>query len=127
MSEPRKQPVETLRDGNLKASVWENKRDENVMHSVQFRRSYRDQEGQYRDTDSFSGSDLLRLSKLAERSYEAIREHRSQTRKTPVNVIRIENDEHRRSVQGYCRAASARAPRRHGRPAGVVRQTDQDS
>lgn len=80
MSEPRKQPVETLRDGNLKASVWENKRDENVMHSVQFRRSYRDQEGQYRDTDSFSGSDLLRLSKLAERSYEAIRERRSQTR-----------------------------------------------
>lgn len=81
MSDQKNRPVETLRDGNLKATVWENTRDEKLMHSVQFRRSYRDQEGQYRDTDSFSGNDLLRLSRLADQSYDVLTRLRSERQK----------------------------------------------
>ncbi|UWQ31648.1 hypothetical protein K3555_13705 [Leisingera sp. M527] len=79
MSDDQKtRPVETLRDGNIKASVWENTRDGKTNHNVQFRRSYRGEDGQYRDTDSFAANDLLRLSRLAEHSYDAVsrlREH----------------------------------------------------
>ncbi|ARE41698.1 hypothetical protein RGUI_3557 [Rhodovulum sp. P5] len=73
MSNQKNRPVDTLRDGNLKASIWENTREDRTTHSVQFRRSYRDQEGQLRDTDSFFGADLLRLSRLAEQSYDRVR------------------------------------------------------
>jgi len=81
MSEQKNRPAQTLRDGNIKATVWENIRDEKVMHSVQFRRSYRDQEGQYRDTDSFSSNDLLRLSRLAGQTYDALTRLRNELRK----------------------------------------------
>ncbi|MEM6385294.1 MAG: hypothetical protein AAF718_03560 [Pseudomonadota bacterium] len=81
MSEQKKNhPIETLRDGNLKAAVFENARENGTQHNVSFARLYQDREGQTREAQSFSGSDLLRLSKLAERSYEAIRERRSQAR-----------------------------------------------
>lgn len=81
--EQKKQgPVERLRDGNIKASVWENERKSGPQHSVTFARSYQDKEGQYRDTQSFGPNDLLRLSRLAEKSYDAIQERRTQTRQT---------------------------------------------
>lgn len=72
MSEDRNRPLETLRDGNLKAAIWENTRDDKTSHSVQFRRSFRDQDGQLRDSDSFSGADLLRLARLAQQSYDRL-------------------------------------------------------
>ena len=57
MSDQKNRPVETLRDGNLKAAIWENEREDKTMQNVQFRKSYRDQDGQYRDTDSFGSND----------------------------------------------------------------------
>lgn len=80
MSDQKNRPIETLRDGALKAAIWENVREDKTMHSVQFRRSYRDQDGQIRDTDSFAGADLLRLARLAEQSYDRMRELRSASR-----------------------------------------------
>lgn len=80
MSDPKNRPVETLRDGSLKASIWENERENGSVHGVQFRKSYRDQEGQYRDTDSFTSNDLLRLSRLAEQSYDRIKAIREAAR-----------------------------------------------
>ncbi len=78
----RNTPLERLRDGNIKASVWENERENGAQHSVTFSRSYQDNEGQHRDTQSFGLNDLLKLSRLAEKSYDAIQERRSQTRQT---------------------------------------------
>ncbi|WP_300016426.1 hypothetical protein [uncultured Roseobacter sp.] len=78
----KKTPVERLRDGNIKASVWENTHEKGAHHSVTFSRSYQDKEGQYRDTQSFGQNDLLKLSRLAEKSYDAIRERRTQIRQT---------------------------------------------
>jgi len=83
MSDQKNRPVETLRDGNLKASIWENVKDDKTLHSVQFRRSYRDQDGQFRDTDSFAGHDLLRLSRLAGQSYDALSRLRQEQRDGP--------------------------------------------
>ena len=69
MSEEKKQPAATIRDGSLKVSIWENEREGQSVYSAQFRRTYRDQEGQMRDTDSFFAADLLKLSRLAGQSY----------------------------------------------------------
>lgn len=80
MSDQKNRPVETLRDGNLKAAIWENEREDKTMQNVQFRKSYRDQDGQYRDTDSFGSNDLLRLSRLAEQSYDRIKAMREAAR-----------------------------------------------
>lgn len=95
MSDQKNRPVETLRDGNIKASIWENTRNENTIHSVQFRKSYRDKEGQYRDTDSFSGNDLLRLSRLAGQSYDALTRLRVDRQKEPAPRDRKRRDQDR--------------------------------
>lgn len=83
MTEDRNRPVETLRDGNLKASIWENVQGDRTSHSVQFRRAYRDQDGQLRDSDSFFAADLLRLAHLAAQSHDRLNRLREQSREAP--------------------------------------------
>ena len=80
MSEKKNMPLEVLRDGNLKCSIWKNTYGERTIHSVQFRRTYQDKDGNYRDTDSFSKQDLLRLSRLAGQSYDALNRLREEAR-----------------------------------------------
>jgi len=62
-------PAATLRDGKLKATIWQNESGKGPYFSTTFSRSYRDDEGEYRDTISFSSGDLLRLSELARRAH----------------------------------------------------------
>ena len=73
MSDPKK-PVETLRDGSVKSAVWENEGQNGTFHAATFSRSYRDENGNYAETNSFSGTDLLKLSRLSEQTYEAIQQ-----------------------------------------------------
>ena len=80
MSDPTNRPAETLRDGNLKATIWENSHEDRVTHTVQFRRSYRGSDGQMRETDSFFGNGLLRIANLASESYKSIRDLREKDR-----------------------------------------------
>ena len=69
-TETKQRPVETLRDGALKAAIWTNEGQERVFFAVTFTRSYKDADGNYHDTDSFSGAQLLKLSRLAVKAYE---------------------------------------------------------
>ena len=64
-------PVQTLRDGSLKASIWQNEtRDGGSFYSTQFGKTYEDPKtGELKDSNSFSGTDLLRLSELARKAY----------------------------------------------------------
>lgn len=80
MSDKRKQPVERLSDGNVKAAIWENEGEKGIYHSASFARTYRKQDGTVAETHGFSGTDLLKLSELSRQSYEKIRELRSQNR-----------------------------------------------
>lgn len=72
-------PVDTLRDGRVKAAIWEKETEKGPFHSVTFSRAYRDQDGQYADAQSFSGTDLLKVSRLAERSYDQVQERRARS------------------------------------------------
>ncbi|NQW11397.1 MAG: hypothetical protein HQ481_16145 [Alphaproteobacteria bacterium] len=78
------QPVDVLRDSNLKASIWRNEADKGPFFATTFARTYKDEDGQYRDTHSFVGSDLLKLSELARKAYDRTtalrREEREQAR-----------------------------------------------
>ena len=78
--EQKKTPVETLREANLNSKIWENQHDKGVNYNTTFSRSFQDQDGQWRQTSSFGENDLLRLSNLASRSHDAVRELREQQR-----------------------------------------------
>ena len=70
MSEKTKtRPVETLRDGAMKAAIWRNESENGPFFAVTFARTYKDGEGALHDTDSFSGAQLLRLARLADKAY----------------------------------------------------------
>ena len=68
-------PQETLREGKLKAAIWRNESENGPYHSVTLSRTYRDQEGNLQDTQSFRAKDLLGLSELARRAHHSANEH----------------------------------------------------
>ena len=77
----KSQPAATLRDGAIKATIWKNAAkdaDKNDFYSVNIVRGYQDQDGNWKDTTSFSGAELLRVSNLAQRSYNKILQLRAQ-------------------------------------------------
>ena len=74
------QPTETLRDGSLKATIWKNEGEKGAFFSVNLTRTYKDDAGSYHDSDSFSGTELLRIAHLATRAYDLVLELRQQER-----------------------------------------------
>ena len=64
------QPIETLRDGSLKATIWKNFGDRGNYYSVQLARSYTDDGGDWKESNSFIGDELLRIARLAGRAYD---------------------------------------------------------
>ena len=68
-SETKQRPVETLRDGAIKASIWRNEGEKGAFFAVTFARTY-EKDGNLQDTNSFSGVDLLRLARLADKAYD---------------------------------------------------------
>lgn len=68
-NQTKNRPVETVRDGALKAAIWKNESESGVFYNVTFARTYKDGKGNLQDADSYSGAQLLRLSRLAELAY----------------------------------------------------------
>ena len=54
-TETKPRPVVTLRDGSVKAAIWRNESENGPFHGVTFARTYKDGDGNYHDTDSYSG------------------------------------------------------------------------
>jgi len=73
-------PVARLRDGNIKAAIWRNETEKGPFFRTTFSRSWRDDEGHLRDTDGFSGTQLLQLARLAELAYAEERRLRQEAR-----------------------------------------------
>lgn len=70
-----KKPLSTLRDGAISASVWQNESENGKsFYAVTFSRLYTDAAGNMQNTASFSGTDLLKLSQLAQQAYQAARQ-----------------------------------------------------
>ena len=73
-------PTETLRDGQLKATIWERSSEKGVFFSVELTRSYRDKDGKWHDHTGFVGDELLRIARLAGKAYDRTAELRQQAR-----------------------------------------------
>ena len=67
-NQPKRKPAFTLRDGTLKATLWKNDGEKGPWFSVDFSRGYR-VDGNWKDTSSIGGDDLLKLAFLAQEAY----------------------------------------------------------
>jgi len=62
-------PAFTLRDGSIKATAWANTSDKGMFYSIDITRGYMTDNGEWKDTTSFSGGDALRASNLLKLAY----------------------------------------------------------
>lgn len=88
-------PVETLRDGSLKAPVWRNEGEKGPYYTVSLSKIYEDQKGQVRETNSFTASELLRVAELAREAHCVVRDLRrehSKSRNAEVSVEQTRED-----------------------------------
>ena len=80
MTNETEHPFDKVRDGSLTATIWKNEREKAVIYSVEFDRAYTDSEGHIQNARSFSGSQLLRISRLAQKAYDVIQEAKAADR-----------------------------------------------
>ena len=64
----------------VSAAIWHNEKDGNSFYSVSFQRSYKDDKGNWQNSDSFGPSDLLLLAKVADQAHTEIHRLRSANR-----------------------------------------------
>lgn len=83
MSANQNKPVKKIIDGRIAAAIWKNepkKQGGKPFYSVTFSRSFQDDQNNWKDTDSFSGTDLLIVGRLSVRAYDAISHLRASDR-----------------------------------------------
>ena len=73
-------PLDTFRDGSLKATIWKRETDGKPFYSVELTRSYTSKDGKWRDSSSFVGDELLRIARLAQIAYDETLHHRQADR-----------------------------------------------
>ncbi|HEY1757668.1 MAG TPA: hypothetical protein VGG72_20010 [Bryobacteraceae bacterium] len=56
----------------ITAAIWHNEKDGRSFYSVSFQRSYKDEKGKWRNSESFGLGDLLLLAKVAEQAHSEI-------------------------------------------------------
>ena len=64
-------PVDEIRIGRVKATIWRNGTDERPRHNVTFGRLYKEAD-QWKTTQSFGRNDLLVLAKVADQAHSRI-------------------------------------------------------
>jgi len=68
-------PANTLRCGNIKATIWQNVSEEGPFFATTFSRPFKDQSGTWRNETSFGLNDLEALLKVAREAKEWISAH----------------------------------------------------
>jgi hypothetical protein len=86
-------PADVLRDGNIKATIWKNERENGPSYNTIFARTWQDESGAYRDSHSFSGTELLRVSELARGAYARMNELRQEHRQELEVELSRDDDE----------------------------------
>lgn len=69
---PNQPPVDEIRIGLQKASIWENETKDGTFYSVSFDRRYQDEKGDWHSASGYGLRDLLVLSKLADLAHTRI-------------------------------------------------------
>jgi hypothetical protein len=76
MSQEKQRPVKEFRIRGVRAAVWERQVQKDgrtfTHHSVRIYKSYRDQQGQWHETDFYGPNDLPAVRLVAERAFEFV-------------------------------------------------------
>jgi hypothetical protein len=69
------EPIARLKDGYLQVAIWRNTSEQgrNFYSVSKLKRTYKE-DGNYKETDSLSGTQLLQAARLLELAYTRIRE-----------------------------------------------------
>lgn len=82
-------PIETLRDGALRLSIFRNSSERGPYYTMAVGRSFKDEKtGQFRETSTFQGSEALRMGQLLVKGYERVLALRGQDRHARMNPQR---------------------------------------
>ena len=74
-------PVKTFKQGGVEVSVWRNSSEKGDMYNTTIRNSYKDdRSGEWKETMSFSPTDLAVVAQLASQAFQAIGELKTQNR-----------------------------------------------
>lgn len=72
-------PINEFKVGRVRAAVWSNESESGIWHSVTFSRLYKDKEGNWKDSTSFSRDDLPLLVKAADQAHTFLYQQQSAT------------------------------------------------
>jgi hypothetical protein len=64
----------------ISAAIWRNEKDGRPYYSVTFERSYKEDDGKWKNTSSFNAGELLLLAKVADMAHTEITNLRSNDR-----------------------------------------------
>ncbi len=76
MSEQSNRPETTLRDGNLKATVWRQQGKDRDFFTTDLAKTYEDKDGNLKDSRSFGEKDLLGIAELARQAHNQVKDLR---------------------------------------------------
>jgi len=68
-AQPKNRPVHEVRFGSVRAVVWSNPTEGGTMYNVTVSRSYKTNDGTWRDSESFGRDDLLPLAKALDQAH----------------------------------------------------------
>lgn len=69
-AQTKQAPVAKVRAYPVQAAIWRNETEKGTFHTVTFSRTYKKGTGEYGDTDSFSGGQLLQLAHVAQKAFD---------------------------------------------------------
>ncbi|HEY7118886.1 MAG TPA: hypothetical protein VH475_20015 [Tepidisphaeraceae bacterium] len=75
-------PVHEIRHRNIRATIWRNETAKGPMYNVTVSRSYRDDAGEWHDSNSFAFGDLMNLAKALYDAHSAIANQIAKERST---------------------------------------------
>lgn len=124
-------PTSVIRDGSLKATIWENQGEKGTYFTTTFAKTYRDQaSGELRDTNVFTNNDLLKVSELAREARAKTRElqqDRSYNRSQERSPERTPEQSPERTQEGTPHRSPERdANSRQARAEAYLRDTRED-
>ena len=74
-------PVASFKQGGVEVSVWRNHTDKGDLFNTTIRNSYKDDaSGEWKETTSFSPTDLAVLAQLSAQAFQEIVQQKSQSR-----------------------------------------------
>jgi len=90
-------PADTLRDGPLKASIWHREVKDKDYFNTEFAKTYKDKDGELKDTKSFGDKDLLGIAELARRAHNRTIQLKREAFKTRRQAINDQSRSQQRS------------------------------